>query len=164
MKNKLEILFLTGRIGELDDPEEAISLLKSAAVQDPELLFITLAKHPDSPIVILAVAAFLGNGQEDHFSAIVKNDLFEIIIDHEIDDLILLVELLKSKIFGRGFGSRSQKLLRKVLEAWTITDLKNQIVANHQAVRDLICLIHPRFSDTERSRLIKDLFRENINN
>lgn len=160
MKEQLQILFYSGRIGDLDDPEEAISLLREAALHKPEMLFEVLASHINSPMVIVGLAAFICNGSDDYINNKIKNELFKILIDYEITELKFLTELIKSKIFGRGLGSRSQKLLRRVMENWTVADLKNQIVSNHQAVRDLIQLIHPRFSDSTRSDLVRDLFNK----
>lgn len=158
--NDLELLFSTGKIGEEDDPQEVINLLKYSAVDDVQSLFAILVKYHTSPMVIPALAAVLGSTPTEYFTPQIKKDLFQILITYEADDLALLLELIKSRVFGRGLGSRTQKLFRRVLESWTETDYKTQIVAFHSEVKSLVLLCHPRLQGV-RGELVQSLFSRN---
>lgn len=69
--------------------------------------------------------------------------------------LLEFVECLKSKYFGRGFGSRPQKWIRSVMEAWSHSLLKKYTIKYPKELYSLIILIHPRYKDN-RSTLVRE--------
>ena len=61
--------------------------------------------------------------------------------------LLQFVELLKSKKLGKGFGSRSQKWVRDVIESWNVWKLEEYTLKYPTALNSLVRLVHPRLTD-----------------
>lgn len=59
--------------------------------------------------------------------------------------ILEFVEFLKSKSFGRGFGSRPQKWVRTIMEGWSLDVLKKFSKRHPKELYSLIILVHPRY-------------------
>lgn len=107
--------------------------------------------------VPLAIAILLGRGKEEWIISN-KSSISSVLLKMNPDELILLVDFLKKKDFGRGLGSRNQKIIRETMERWEKEELslyrKNQPTSLYRLVR----LIHPRYQD-HRGGEIKLLLR-----
>lgn len=156
LEQELEQLILYGTL--LDPARDPLDILRSGAQEMPDFLVKTILKsvERDSPMVIPGVAALLCAANPALFHPKLNEQIFALLLDYTATDLLLLTEIVRSKVFGRGLGSRNQKLIRRVLEAWTETDLKENIILDNKAVYALVRLIHPRFND-RRSLIVKDL-------
>lgn len=157
MIKELENLVFYGEapISELSEEESAIELLSNAARTCPKDLWQVIKEAyalNHKGLLILAIAALLSN-QIDFYDEI-KYYLYKIICKCSPLELLELLEYIKSKIFGGGLGSRSQKLLRWVLESWTLEDLKQYTAQFPTQTYALIRLVHPRYHD-ERGQLLK---------
>lgn len=156
LEQEIEQLVIYGKL--INEGTDPLELLRAAAQQEPDLLFKLITEVASGPMIIPSVAAFLCTNNPN-FSLLpgkVQDELFALLLLYSATDLLLLVEIIRSKVFGRGLGSRNQKLIRRVLEAWTETDLKENIMLDDKAVYALLRLIHPRYTD-RRSLIIKDL-------
>lgn len=151
----------TGNIKTINDNDviSAISLLEYAAIQDPKLLLNKIFLSKSHNMAGLAMAALFANASTDFF-----NDpdtsyyIFETFVHKDPEQLLEVVEYLKSKIFIKGFGSRPQKLIRKIMEGWTI-DIINKYVATYsKQLHALLKLVHPRYKQ-ERGNVIKSFLR-----
>lgn len=77
--------------------------------------------------------------------------------------LLEYVELLKSKGFGRGFGSRSQKWVRAIMEAWSESHISTYSTKYTLAFKSLLKLVHPRYQG-KRGQLIKTILNSKNTN
>jgi hypothetical protein len=165
MQNKLINLLLKGEVerGDFDNEEDAaIDLLKTIALKDPELLMncIIEALNLNSFTMLnTALAAFLCGTEENILTNNVKKYIQDMLIDYNSAELLDLTEIIKSKIFGRGLGSKNQKIIRGVLESWSIDLLQTNIDSYPLETIDLVKLVHPRFTE-ESSKAMKKLLKD----
>lgn len=141
-----------------DATKEVLPLFIDRAIKDPEYLLkaACLARNTHMKgMVKVALAAILGSSNEQF---LIRNDVRDSIIallsTFHPGQLIQFVELIKSKQFGRGFGSRSQKLVRSAMENYGYKKLETYTLKYPSALNQLVRLVHPRYTDG-RAGLIK---------
>lgn len=138
---------------EVEDMEvmvdDTIRLLSNAALEKPEVLFRAISEVVEVRIdgmVSLALAVLMANAEESWLESNSQN-IVTLLHFYKYNplDLLQLVEYLKSKYFGRGFGSRPQKWIREVMESLQTNDLKEVYSNDAKSFVDLIRLVHPRY-------------------
>jgi hypothetical protein len=140
-----------------------ISFLKNAAQYHSELyleLLIATCSLQITPMTSIAVGVLLSLAPND-FLTKSGQEVYEIIKLYDAQQLYELVKLIKAKTFGRGLGSRNQKLIRRVMESWTADDLKALMVGQGKFVYNLVRVIHPRFTGNKAEILNVLLKRPN---
>lgn len=160
--NEVSALILTGHLSHLIEDEDlaiekTILLLSKAAKETPEFLLKTIldvVKIKKDGMALLALAALTG-----HSSLIFINDkkniqnILSILHIYEPSRLLEYVEFLKSKKFGRGFGSRPQKWVRSIMEGWSIDILDLYVTNQITAFYALLRLVHPRYHGTRGEKI-----------
>lgn len=159
LDNPLITLLVTGQSSEKDsekfDVDKAIEIISTAAQSSQEFLntIEEVIQVGIDRMVMLALAVFLAKADssilEKHTATI--NLLFN---QFGPPKLLELVEFLKSKVFGKGFGSRPQKIIRMVMEGWSLNNLKYYSTHYPKQLYSLTILVHPRYNGN-RGRLIK---------
>lgn len=138
--------------------KEALPLLIDRATKDPEYLLkaACLARNTHMKgMVKVALAAIAGSANEQFLDdPITRQAAVSLLSTFHPGQLIQFVELCMSKRFGRGFGSRPQKWVREAMEGWGYNKLENLTLKYPAALRDLVRLVHPRYTDS-RGGLIK---------
>lgn len=138
--------------------DDAIHLIRHAARKDPDYLLSEIFMSSFFSMTIPSIAILLSNAPKEFIDNVEnKNILHEILIEKEPPQLLELTEYLKSKVFGRGLGSRSQKLIKRIMESWQIETLEHYIEQYPKVMTDLVYIIHPRYRGI-RGKLIKSLF------
>src|SRR5690606_34710968 len=141
-----------------DAAKEALPLLIERAQKDPEFLLkaACLARNTHMKgMVKVALAAIAGSSDERFLvKDINRNAAVALLATFHPGQLIQFVELMKSKSFGRGFGSRPQKWVRSAMEAWGYNKLEDYTLKYPTALNQLVRLVHPRYTDG-RAGLIK---------
>jgi 60 kDa SS-A/Ro ribonucleoprotein len=141
-----------------DAAKEALPLLVERAQKDPEFLLKAACVARNSHMkgmVKVALAAILGSAKEAFLEKDITRDAaIALLSTFHPGQLIQFVELIKSKQFGRGFGSRPQKLVRAAMEKWGYKKLENYTLKYPTALNQLVRLVHPRYKDG-RGGLIK---------
>lgn len=128
--------------------ESAIEHFKFAAENDPDFLLQETMAMSGSTMVPLSVA-ILFSCAPDEFLNDHKNRyrIQKILSDKVPGQLLECAEIIKSKVFGRGLGSRPQKTIRTVMESWTSADLEEFSIGQPKELYALVRLIHPRYND-----------------
>lgn len=141
-----------------DAAKEALPLLVERAKKDPEFLLKAACVARNSHMkgmVKVALAAIAGSADERYISKDEVRDVaIALLSTFHPGQLIQFVELAKSKQFGRGFGSRSQKWVRATMEKWGYKKLETYTLKYPSALNQLVRLVHPRYTDG-RAGLIK---------
>lgn len=141
-----------------DAAKEALPLLVDRAKKDPEFLLKAACVARNSHMkgmVKVALAAIAGSADERYISKDEVRDVAVALLStFHPGQLIQFVELAKSKQFGRGFGSRSQKWVRAAMEKWGYKKLETYTLKYPSALNQLVRLVHPRYTDG-RAGLIK---------
>jgi hypothetical protein len=137
--------------------ESAIEHFKFAAENDPDFLLRETMAMSGSTMVPLSIA-ILFSCAPDAFLNDYKNryQIQKILSDKVPSQLLECAEIIKSKSFGRGLGSRPQKAIRTVMESWTSADLEEFSIGQPRALYALIRLIHPRYNEY-RGEIIRSL-------
>ena len=141
-----------------DAAKEALPLLVERAKLDPEFLLkascIARNSHMKG-MVKVALAAIAGSADERFLNKdLTRDSAVALLSTFHPGQLIQFVELIKSKKFGRGFGSRTQKWVRAVMENWGYMKLETFTLKYPSALNQLVRLVHPRYTDG-RAGLIK---------
>lgn len=145
--------------------QDALDLLASLAQQAPEFLLeriIAVVEVKIDGMIMVALAVLAGQAPAEFLSnSKINAKISEVLGFYNPADLIDFVELVKSKSFGRGLGSRPQKWIRNVLEGLKIVEIES-IIASEESTSfyDLIRLVHPRYQGA-RGRLVKDFLSQN---
>ncbi len=141
-----------------DAAKEALPLFVDRAKKDPEFLLKAACIARNSHMkgmVKVALAAIAGAADERFISKDeVRDSAVALLSTFHPGQLIQFVELAKSKQFGRGFGSRSQKWVRSAMEKWGYKKLETYTLKYPSALNQLVRLVHPRYVDG-RAGLIK---------
>jgi len=141
-----------------DAAKEALPLLIERAKKDPEFLLkaACLARNSHMKgMVKVALAAISGSASEQFIDGdLTRETAIALLSTFHPGQLIQFVELVKSKQFGRGFGSRPQKWVRAAMEKWGYKKLENYTLKYPSALNQLVRLVHPRYTDG-RGGLIK---------
>lgn len=156
-ENPVLTLLVTGQCQNESNVDKAIELLTSAVQKNPQSFLTTLEEVVEVGIdgmVMVALAIFASTAEE---SFLQKNNSSIIILMSEYGPpkLLEFVELLKSKVFGRGYGSRPQKWVKEVMESWSPKTLNHFIIKHPKEFYSLTMLTHPRYSDI-CGRLVKN--------
>lgn len=143
-----------------EDVNVSLQLLHQAVIEDPALLLDSLTAAVQKNVfgmVVLSMSILLSKADSTYLSApSTLNAIYFILSYCDAKDLLHLVKNLKYKTFGKGFGSKQQKIVKRVMEAWTVDNLKTLMIIQPKAVYALLRLVHPRFQG-ERGKLVKDL-------
>lgn len=143
-----------------EDIEVALALLQQAAAESPRLLLeglLTALQHGVTSMTTICLAVLFSKANDKFFQQ--ENNralILNILSAFDAYNLLQLVEILKNKSFGRGLGSRPQKMIRNVMESWQIKDLENYIILQPSCVYALLRLIHPRYHGA-MAKLIKNI-------
>jgi len=131
--------------------KEALPLFIDRAQKDPEFLLkgacFARSSHMKG-MVLTALAALAGSanpsflGKQETRQAVVA-----LLSTFGPNQLIQFVELMKSKTFGRGFGSRPQKWVRAAMESWKPWKVEQNTLKYPTAMNQLVRLVHPRYKD-----------------
>lgn len=143
--------------------DSAIEHFKFAAENDPIFLLRETMAMTWSTMTPLSIAmlfscapdAFLNNAAN-------RISIQKILLDKIPSQLLECIEIIKSKTFGRGFGSRPQKIIRSVMESWTTEDLKEFAVGQPKELYALIRLVHPRYNDY-KGVIVKSILSRELN-
>lgn len=141
-----------------DAAKEALPLLVERAKKDPEFLLkaACVARNSHMKGMVKVALAAIAGASDDRF--LTKDEVREasiaLLSTFHPGQLIQFVELCKSKQFGRGFGSRSQKWVRSAMEKWGYKKLENYTLKYPSALNQLVRLVHPRYTDG-RAGLVK---------
>jgi len=141
-------------VGDIDVGENladnAISLISYAACADPQLLLnetLTAASHN---ISMLALAALVANAPDQFLNRIsTKEEIHEVLIHRDPDQLLEFIEYLKNRVFGKGFGSRPQKMVRRTMEHWSLQTLQRYASVYPKSLYALLRLVHPRYKNSK---------------
>lgn len=164
-KDQLYNLILTGHLSSKEEISEedidvTLSLLYRGAEEDPALLLdsLTIAIQKNvMGMVILSMSIVFSKTDPAYLSSeATLNAIYFILSYCDAKDLLNLVKNLKYKTFGKGLGSKPQKIIRRVMEAWPTETLKAFIITHPSSVYALLRLVHPRYRG-ERGRLVQDL-------
>lgn len=135
-----------------DAAKEAFPLFINAAKTDPMFLLKAACFARNSHMkgmVKVALAAIAGHASDEFLSQEnVRMAAIGLLSTFHPGQLIQFVELMKSKSFGRGFGSRPQKWVRAAMESWSEKKLENFTLKYPQALNQLVRLVHPRYKDS----------------
>lgn len=164
MNNYVENILKCGRVSlktdkEITDKEVelVLKLLENGCRNKPKHFLNYLAIGASTEMLSLGVAMFLAYAPKEFLSHPNNTGIiFDIITPLNVCDLLEIVEYLRSKCFGRGFGSRAQKIVRGVMEAWTVENLEEISTENKKELINLLKLVHPRYKG-ERGDLVKGL-------
>jgi 60 kDa SS-A/Ro ribonucleoprotein len=137
--------------------KESIPFLIDRAKTDPEFLMKAACFARNSSMkgmVKVALAAINGSAKDAFLSQEhVRKAAIALLSTFHPGQLLQFVEMVKSKQFGRGFGSRPQKWVRSAMEKWNSKKLENYTLKYPAALNSLVRLVHPRYTD-ERKGLI----------
>ena len=131
-----------------DNVESAIKHFIFAAENDPDFLLRETMAMGGSTMTPLSIAILLSCAPDDFLNNTENRHTIQKILSDKIPSQLLeCAEMIKSKTFGRGLGSRSQKIIRTVMESWTSADLEEFSIGQPRALYALIRLIHPRYNN-----------------
>jgi len=147
-----------------EDPEGLAILLLNDFVglcpEDMLSMLINIGFNSEKPTMVPVAYAILLSRCSSEFREKNYKDFVSILLFASPEDLLLIVELLKSKAFGRGLGSFNQKLIRKAMEEFNVLDLEEAINKFPFEMMSLVKIIHPRYSDSDRAKVIYELFHQ----
>lgn len=162
IEQELYNLIIKGRVesGEKDEEDVAIDLLKRSAKDYPEILWSLIFEafnYDGHGMAIPAMAAYLCSPTaENHFNFKIKKYFVNLLSTLNPVGLLELTEYIKSKIFGKGLGSRNQKILQKVVESWSVKILKEYASLYPEETSNLLKILHPKLDD-EKGLIIKNI-------
>lgn len=167
---KLQNLLRMGRLVLPDDmvseeisdfeTETALALLEYVSENKPPVLMkevhSNLFTYPHMLSVCLAMLA--ARGPEDYLSKPnIKEQMLVALSVMDPTQLLEFIEYLKSKTWGRGFGSRPQKMVRKIMESWDADTIEKYIYNFESEMKALVRLVHPKYTGY-KGDLVKILF------
>lgn len=134
-----------------DAIDEATKLLPFAAKEDPAFLLKAVSFARDvnmKGMVKVAIAALYAYADDEFLSQQdVRAEIVNILGTFHPGQLLQFVEIIKSKKFGKGLGSRSQKWVRDVMEGWSESKLEYYTLKYPKDLNILARLVHPRYDD-----------------
>jgi hypothetical protein len=137
--------------------QSAIDLFIYAAAADCNFLLDQTIIWANSDISTLSLAALVANAPEEFLQGeIVKSTIVEVLMLKDPDQILEFVTLLRSKVLGRGLGSRPQKLVRRIMENWSTKTVLEHYKQFPKSLYSLVRLVHPRYTD-ERGEIIIEL-------
>lgn len=166
VEEKVSRILMTGtsekKFSSLSDEDVVINvnLLRAFSRFSPDRYLDKLIISTSYEMMSLGVSILLASAPSRFLSDhIHKGIICDLLSDLGSKDLLDVVEYLRSKYFGRGLGSQSQKIIRSILELWTIQELEEKYQENPGHTLTLINLIHPRYNDDRG-----DFVRKKMNN
>ena len=145
-----------------ENANDAVELLLFAANKSPKFLLREIVMSGGSEMMSLALAVLFARADDKFISKnYVKDVSFEMLVFKDPPIILEFVEYLRSKQLGRGFGSRPQKLVRKVMESWPTETMENYISKYKKETKKLVILVHPRYKNYH-SELIRLLMDKNL--
>ena len=157
IKEKLYDLIIKGDFK--GDEDEILSFLASCAKEHQEIYWEVITEaiqEKHEGMLSLAFAAFMSSESFEYISENYRYLLINFLSTLEPVYLLELTEHLKDKTFGVGLGSRKQKMIKEIMEAWTIEDLKAFTIIYPKQIYSLIRLIHPKYNG-EKGDIIKSI-------
>ena len=148
-----------------DVVKEAIPLIIEASKKDPTYLLkaAVFARKANLKGMVKVAIAALSTNASDKFLTDNRNTIVNLLGTFHPGQLIQFVELLKSKQFGKGFGSRPQKWIRSVMENWTNERIEEHTLKYASDLYSLVRLVHPRFTDLLKGKLVDYILSSNSN-
>lgn len=140
-----------------DIEEFIISYLKGIAETNPQVLWSAIfeaCSYDEMGLSITALAAYLCSSNCNDHIVDIKNYLIDLLSTFDPPELLELTEFIKSKVFGTGLGSKSQKILRNSMEKWNFETLKQFSILYPKDLYSLCKILHPRFSG-DKGEIIK---------
>lgn len=160
-------ILATGRFdNQPEDPydaaQEAINIIKNIASTRPNILLEMIFKVSRSDLAIdmlpTAIACLICSSPSDYLmNKYVKKHIIAILIKFGPSKLLETVELVKSKVFGRGMGSTAQKLFKKIIESWDESTLIWYSNFYKDSVKHLTKIIHPKLAG-RKGNIVKSVF------
>lgn len=164
-------LLVTGKCSQTEkiDSEEAVTrtiqIFSTAAQKNPQKLLKAIRDAIETKIdgmTMVALAIFASQAKESFLQNGDTQDTMVMLLSaYGPPKLMEFVELTKSKVFGRGFGSRPQKWVRNVMETWSEKSLRSYSKKCPKEFYSLILLVHPRYQG-KKGILVKE-FLETLN-
>ena len=169
-KKELFKVIFTGYAFDGVKEEEAIdstiNILSLAAKESPSLLLGLIRDAVEMKadgMVMLSLAVLSAKAGSSFLNSRSNCSTIISILDiYEPTDLLEYVEYLKSKTFGKGFGSKSQKWVRKVMERWNYELLIENLEKFENETISLIRLVHPRYKN-KLGELVKSSLKKSLN-
>lgn len=142
------------------DIDQALSLIQMGTEQEPTwmlgVVLDCLRKNLPSCLASTVIASVVGNVLMD--DSIFKQ--VEAILAYlNIVEIYELTVALKEKWFGKGLGSRIQKLIARNIETWDSTSFKFFATSYPQELADLVRLTHPRLNGAN-GEIIRELLKD----
>ena len=160
-------LLVTGKFDDQSkDPveaaQQAIDLVKDFAKKKPNVLLEIIFQISKSDLTIdmlpLALAALMCASADGYLdSKAVKDYLIKILKTFGPGKMLELVEMIKSKVFGRGLGSTVQKIFRTTIENWDESTVTWYSSYYANSMKHLVKLIHPRING-RKGNVLKRIF------
>jgi hypothetical protein len=144
--------------------KEALNVFSKAAVKDPEFLLKAAAfsrRGDMKGMVLLAIATLQGKADDD-FLTDNRNAFVSVLSTFAPMQLLQFVEICKSKQLGRGFGSRPQRWVQRVMESWAPEKVEDYTLKYPAALKTLVRLVHPSWTDV-RGRLVRYVLDSSTN-
>jgi hypothetical protein len=137
--------------------DDVIDTLKLSAQNIPSAMLTSLILAPNSPMVSLGLAILFARADDEFLSSTDTKDKCAIVLENfDAEKMIEFIDYLRCKIFGRGFGSRPQKLVKNIVEDWSLNQIIEMSKSQDYLIYNLVKLVHPRFSD-QKGRAIKKI-------
>lgn len=135
--------------------KEALPLIINAAKKDALFLLKAAAFAREANMkgmVKLGVAALSANASDD-FLLTNRPAIISLLSTFHPGQLMQFVDLLKSKVLGKGFGSRPQKWIQSVMEGWDTKKVEDYTLKYPKDFYSLLRLVHPNYKDV-RGKLV----------
>jgi len=141
-----------------DAAKEALPLMLMAAKKDPEFLLkaAAFAREANMKGMVKLGLAALATQAPAQFLNDNRATIVGLLGTFHPGQLLQFVELMKSKVLGRGFGARSQKWVQSVMQSWRPEKVEEYTLKYPTAYKVLLRLVHPSYSDV-RSGLVRYL-------
>lgn len=139
--------------------DEMIAVLIACSKEDPGVLLTELYTNSSSHVAMVGLAVLSSAGPQDFLiDRNVRTAAIDILLQKNPIQILEFVEYIRSRTFGRGFGSRPQKWVRKVMEGWKKEELEKYLSSCPDEMHDLIKLIHPRYHG-ERGVIVSNFLK-----
>lgn len=135
--------------------EEALPLIIKASKTDPLYLLKAAAFARDANMkgmVKLGIAALSANAP-NKFLIENRTAIISLLATFHPGQLMQFVDLMKSKVLGKGFGSRPQKWIKSVMEGWSAQKVEIYTLKYPKDFYSLLRLVHPSYTDS-RGKLV----------
>lgn len=142
---------------------QTIKLLTKLATEEPAFYLQTLnsTEYQITPMTMIAVGVLFAFSPPSFLSN-AADEIYSIIKIYDPRQLYELTHLIKTKTFGKGLGSREQKAIRRVMEAWSSDDLKAFMISQGKYLFNLVRVIHPRYKNI-RAEVLGSLIKKSPN-